>query len=995
MRALTHCTVWMWLILLAASTTTSAFAPPQSLRGRYNFNPGWKVLVGDPAGAEAEGIDDTSWKNITLPYAWNEDDAFRKSIHDLPTGIAWYRKHFQLPAGDDDRKVFLEFEGIRQGGEFYLNGRFVGRHENGVMAFGFDVSPFVRPAPQENVLAVRIDNSWHYQEKATKSGFQWNNANFYANYGGISKNVFLHVTGKLYQTLPLYSNLGTTGVYVYAQDFDIPARSAKITAEAQVANEYADTKTFHYEAVIEDMDGKVIQTLDGGDWTLAPGERKTVSAAGTVTGLHFWSWGYGYLYNVYTLLRVDGQPVDVVKTRTGFRKTDFAHGVLTLNDRVIHLKGYAQRTTNEWPAIGLSVPPWVSDFSSRMIVEGNGSLVRWMHVTPWKQDIESLDRMGLMESLPAGDAEGDVKGRRWDQRLEVMRDAIIYNRNNPSVVFYEAGNSPVTEAHMQQMKDLQILWDPHGGRAAGSRNMQGSKVAEYGGEMLYINKSAGKPMWAMEYSRDEALRKWWDELTPPYHKDGPPSNRNQDSQAVENVVRWYDYWQARPGTGARVNAGGVKIIFSDSNTHFRGAQSYRRSGAVDAVRLPKDAWFADQVMWDGWVNVERPRAYILGHWNYAPGTRKNVSVVSSADRVQLFVNGRSQGFGAQSSRFLFTFKNVGWQPGTVRAVGYDASGRILCETQKRTAGKAAALRLTLHTGPQGLRADGADLALVDVEVVDAKSNRCPTALNTVAFALTGPAEWRGGIAQDDTRPDNYILSQSLPVQAGVNRVIVRAAPQAGTITLRATARGLAPASVTLTSHPVTVTAGLSPEMPEEGLPSDLDRGPTPTGASFTPSRRPIPVASVSAGSNADKAALSFDDDESTSWSSDGRRDAAWIQYGFDKPETVNQVVMKMGAWRRRAYPIRITVDGHLAYTGVTPPSLGYVTAAFAPVTGRSLKIELAGEASIKDTFGSITELNAKRDPAATGGTAKPANAKGTLSIVEAEIYGPLGAIETP
>src|SRR5438093_974597 len=97
------------------------------------------------------------------------------------------------------------------------------------------------------------------------------------------------------------------------------------------------------------------------------------------------------------------------------------------------------------------------------------------------------------------------------------------------------------------------------------------------------------------------------------------------------------------------------------------------------------------------------------------------------------------------------------------------------------AGEPAAIRLTPHTGPQGLQADGADLALVDVEVVDAQGNRCPTALNLINFALSGPAEWRGGIAsaQTGTRPDNYILSKSLPVEGGVNRVIVRALAQAG------------------------------------------------------------------------------------------------------------------------------------------------------------------------------------------------------------------------
>src|SRR3990170_3005330 len=92
-------------------------------------------------------------------------------------------------------------------------------------------------------------------------------------------------------------------------------------------------------------------------------------------------------------------------TRAGFRKTEFGNGLIRLNDRVLQVKGYAQRTSNEWPALGMSVPPWLSDFSNGLIVEGNGNLVRWMHITPWKQDIESCDRVGLIQAMPAGDAE--------------------------------------------------------------------------------------------------------------------------------------------------------------------------------------------------------------------------------------------------------------------------------------------------------------------------------------------------------------------------------------------------------------------------------------------------------------------------------------------------------------------------------------------------------------------------------------------------------------
>ncbi|HLM56342.1 MAG TPA: DUF4982 domain-containing protein [Pyrinomonadaceae bacterium] len=980
-----------WLALLCVSCVVFAYDPPASRRAEYNFNSGWKLFVGDAKGAEEPGFDDSAWKDVTLPRAWNEDDAFRKDIKDLSTGVVWYRKRFRLPDAEG-RKVFLEFEGIRQAGEFYLNGKQIGRHENGITAFGFDITDALRPAPEENVLAARIDNAWDYKEKATGSAFQWNDRNFYANYGGINKNVSLHVTDKLHQTLPLYTNLGTTGVYVHARDFDIRGRSATVTAESQVRNEGAAARTLSYEVVVEDAAGRVVKRVDGGRHALAPGETKVVTASAKLDGLNFWSWGYGYLYDVHTILKEGGRAVDVVTTRTGFRKTEFGSGLVKLNGRVIQMKGYAQRSTNEWPALGSAVPAWLSDYSNRMMVESGANLVRWMHVAPWKQDVESCDRVGLLQALPAGDSEKDVDGRRWEHRLEVMRDAIIYNRNNPSVVFYEAGNKGVSEEHMRQMKELRDRFDPHGGRASGSREMLNSRVAEYGGEMLYINKSARLPFWAMEYSRDEALRKYWDEFSPPYHKDGEGPlhqgqdasayNRNQDSHAIENVVRWYDYWRERPGTGERVSSGGVNIVFSDSNTHHRGAENYRRSGEVDAVRLPKDGFYAHQVMWDGWVDVEKARAHVVGHWNYRPGTRKNVYVISSADKVELFVNDKSLGAGERSSRFLHTFKSVGWQPGTVRAVGYDSAGRKVVEASKKTAGRPAAVRLTARTGPKGLRADGADVALVDVEVVDAEGNRCPTALDMINFTLEGPAEWRGGIAQG---PDNHVLSKSLPVENGVNRVILRSTARAGKVFVRAAAEGLRPASVEIVSRPAAGTDGLSREMPGDGLPSYLGRGPTPAGPSYVVTRLPLKVAAGAAGANAEKVSASFDDDETTAWASDGRLANGWVRYDFGRQATVGEVALKLTGWRTQSYPVRILVDDRVVFEGSTPRSLGYVTFVFPPVAGRSLRVELTGSASNRDAFGNIIEIPGTPDPQSAAGKG---GAKGTLSIIEVEVYEP-------
>ncbi|MGB8601762.1 MAG: sugar-binding domain-containing protein, partial [Rhizomicrobium sp.] len=529
--------VWICATVAALVMTVAAVAERASVftpspRQSFDFSSGWRFHTGDTPDASGAGFAGDDWQTVTLPHAFNQTEAFARDIHALSTGIIWYRKHFRLPAsfrpGEATGHAFLEFQGVRQAAEVWVNGTEVGLNENGVMAFGFEITRALHPG--DNVVAVRIDNNWKYRERSTGSPFQWSDQNFYANYGGINKPVRLHLTGASYQTLPLYSNLGTTGTYVWAGDFDLAHQAATLHAETELHSSQA--QTVRYSAVLRDATGKVVATLDGGKVALKAGNN-TLSVQQRLSGLHFWSWGYGYLYTVTTIISDrNGKVLDAVDTRTGFRQTAFEHGVFALNGRVLMLKGYAQRTTDEWPAVGLSVPPWLSDFTDGLITGANGNLVRWMHVTPSRQQIESCDRIGLISNLPAGDSEGDVIGPRWNQRAAVMRDAIIYNRNNPSVIFIESGNKGISETHMAEMKAIRDQYDPHGGRAIGSREMLDSKIAEYGGEMLYINKSAGKPLWAHEYSRDEAPRTYQDEFTPPYAKDRPDYNRTAESMAV-------------------------------------------------------------------------------------------------------------------------------------------------------------------------------------------------------------------------------------------------------------------------------------------------------------------------------------------------------------------------------------------------------------------------------------------------------------------------------
>ncbi len=896
----------------------------------------------------------------------------------MSDSVIWYRKNFILPENAAGKKVFIEFEGARQAALVIVNGKEIGLHENGVMAFGFDITDAVKPG--KNLIEVRTDNDWKYREKASNSMFQWNNNNFNSNYGGLPKNVWLHITDKVYQTLPLYSNLKTTGTYIYAKEFDIQGHAATICVETQVKNDTDQPVKRSLKVNVAEMDGKTVCAFEGAEVMIPAFGTATLKAEGRAFGLHFWSWGYGYLYNVTTSIDND----DVVTT-TGFRKAEFKNGMIYLNDRVMMVHGYAQRTSNEWPGVGMSVPAWLSDYSNDLQVKSGGNVVRWMHVTPWRQDVESCDRVGLIQAMPAGDAEKDVEGRRWEQREELMRDAIIYFRNNPSILFYECGNQKISKDHMIAMKQIRDMYDPFGGRAIGSREMLDRPEAEYGGEMLYVNKSDTKPMWMMEYCRDEALRWYWNSWSYPYHKegDGPlyrnaPAdayNHNQDEFAKQLVERWYEYWLERPGSGTKVNSGGVKIIFSDTQTHGRSADNYRVSGVVDPMRVPKDAFYAHQVMWDGWVDDLKPRTYIVGHWNYEQGfTVPTIYVVSNAEKVVLVQGDKRINPDKHEYRFLSTFKNVKYTHGKLTAIGYDKNGKEVSRHEIQTAGEPAQLKLTPILNPTGWKADGHDLALIQVEVVDKDGRRCPLDNRLVKYVLKGQGEWRGGIAKGKF---NHVFCDTLPVECGINRVMLRSTTKAGEVTLTAKAKGLPDASITLKTNAIEVVGGLTKYKPSDGLKCILDRGETPAEPSFKQWRRGVQIVSAEAGSGNDPK-LSYDTYENTSWESANDLEKAWITYTLAEETVIDDICVKTKNFRSSTYPIEVYADSVKVWEGNTPKALSYIHIPLknAP-KAKKYTIRLRGASSDRDAFGAVKEMDSRNDE-------KKARGGRSLKIIEME-----------
>ena len=390
---------------------------------------------------------------------------------------------------------------------------------------------------------------------------------------------------------------------------------------------------------------------------------------------------------------------------------------------------------------------------------------------------------------------------------------------------------------MQQMVDLRKEFDPHGGRVMGCRSLSdpgATAATEWFGTMLggpYSPQTRDKaPLIETEDFRDEGARRFWDDYSPPYFgfKKGPNDtwNYNSETFALAQVKRYWSFWSNRisnPDPEHSKFAAYASIYFTDSDADGRqdSSEVARVSGKLDAVRLPKEAYFAERVMQN-----EKPDIHILGHWTYPANTTKTIYVIASnVDSVELIMNGTSRGKVSQPENgYVYAFPNIAFTPGTIKAVGYKG-GIAVTQHELKTAGPPAAIKLTLHTAPGGFHADGEDVALIDFEVVDAGGVRCPTDDARVEFnwnstgravSAIGPAIWRGGYNSGKVNSTNNLY---LNTEAGINRVAMRSTLNPGTFTVTATREGLQPATITIESKPVGIRDGLTQEMPETLTPA--------------------------------------------------------------------------------------------------------------------------------------------------------------------------------
>jgi beta-galactosidase len=303
-------------VLFFAAVSASVLAA-SDLRQVVNFNREWKFQLGDIAGAGAATFDDAKWEAANLPHSFSMPYFAADRYY---VGYGWYRKHFDVPATWTGRRISLEFDGVFQVAELFVNGRRVGEHKGGYTGFPFDITDTVKAG--DNVVAIRVNNNWNTRlaPRAGEHVFS----------GGIYRDLRLVVTDPVHVTW--YGTFVTTP--------RVSKESALVNVKTEVVNDSGAAKSITVKTSVLNAKGKIVAEMEF-EQSLAAGATNIFDqTSAAIANPELWSPENPNLYAVKTLVLVDGKPVDDYTSPLGFRWYKFtADQGFFLNGEHYYFKG--------------------------------------------------------------------------------------------------------------------------------------------------------------------------------------------------------------------------------------------------------------------------------------------------------------------------------------------------------------------------------------------------------------------------------------------------------------------------------------------------------------------------------------------------------------------------------------------------------------------------------------------------------------------------------
>jgi beta-galactosidase len=715
-------------------------------RERVNFDGGWKFHLGnaaDPKGDFNYGVgnilaktgdadhtairmdfDDKDWADVQLPHDWAvalpfahvaNEDVDAHGYHAVgglfpANSIGWYRKAFTVDRADSGRRFVLQFDGIFRDSKVWINNCYLGGHFSGYSGSAYDITDFLHYGGK-NTVVVRVDASqyegWFYEG------------------AGIYRHAWLNVTDNVHLPLP-------GGVFVHTV---VGNGSAAVTVESKVANSDLRDAGVTVMTYITDRDGKRLGQSGEQSLALGAGMAGGVSQTVSVGQPRLWSLDDPYLYRAVVLVRNGGSTVDSMTVRFGIRTitVDKDKG-LFVNGVPVKVHGVCCH--QDHAGVGSALPDYLQYYRIQLLKEMGVNAYRSSHNAPTPELLDVCDSLGMLvldeTRLLNSGAEYGV-----DFEQQILRD-----RNHPSVFMWSIGNeewviqeSPTGKLIAQHQLQRQRMLDPTrtatyaanvGNVFRGVNEVIPVRGFNYNlsGLDAYRTGHPDQPIIGTEVASTVSTRSILERDTvnayvPDYDSVYPPwASTAEQWWRIAADRDWFMGGFAWTGFDYR----GEPTPFSwpDINSHF---------GIMDMCGFPKTVYYYYQSWW-----TDKDVLHIAPHWNWKgrEGKLIPVWVNTNADRVELFLNGRSLGKKDMPRNGHLEWMVI-YAPGKLEAVAYK-KGRKLVSTVETT---GEPYRIVVAASKPGLTADGKDAIVFNCSVVDKAGREVPDAATLLHFAVSG------------------------------------------------------------------------------------------------------------------------------------------------------------------------------------------------------------------------------------------------------------------
>lgn len=787
----------------------------QNVREEIRLNEGWKFAFGNAAdpkkdfgcgteyfnyltkansihneGPYVKKFDDSAWQEVNIPHDWvtilpyareaSHSHGYKTVGYKYPeTSVGWYRKVIQIGNEDLGKHISLRFDGIFRNATVWFNGFYMGTEPSGYATQVYDVTEYVNYGG-DNLICVRADatleEGWFYEG------------------AGIYRDAWL-VKSSAVSVAPF-------GTFVYA-DLQQPYINATLHVETEVNNSSLNAQDCVVEQCLLDADGQEIAKSDGYSMTLKPKETVSCKQMLHMENPHLWSTSDPYLYQVVTTIKMRGEIVDIYKTTTGIRDIQFdANKGFLLNGKQLKLKGV--NLHQDHAGVGAAIPEALMTWRIKRLKEIGCNAYRSSHhpMTPAMLDI--CDREGILVI-----DENRLTGIN-EEHLRLLERMIKRDRNHPSIILWSCGNEEwgiensiqgtrLAAAMKEYVKLLDSTRPSTLANAGGSELIKGVDIVGYN----YIsqndveNRRKQHPEWKVvgteEFTGCGTRGVYFNSPDIP----GRMRSMNLDtlSYGVENVIergwRFYDEHEWAAGaffwTGFDYRGEPNPLSYPATDSEF---------GIFDYCGFWKDeAWYLKS--W--WT--DEPTLHIFPHWNLQghEGEEIDLWAYSNCDEVELIVNGKKLGRKVMPHDGHLKWKAI-YQPGKVIAYGYKNGKRIMTEVIETT---KPANKIVLKTDRQTINADGRDVAIVTVEIQDAKGRIVPDACPILSFRLEGDGRILGVGNGDpsylgpDHPNDKDCKTFEIPAFNGLAQVLIQSNHQKGNILLSAISEGLKTAQLNM------------------------------------------------------------------------------------------------------------------------------------------------------------------------------------------------------